>query len=169
MSTTLLPKPTVLLVFFGVIAETWILKQNKSSIAHLLDLVLNLLLLQFINRHSRDIIECIQHKCIQFLGKNVVGSEVIPLVSLKKRRQTLDLTFLFKCVNSKFTCNLCSLFPIKVPRRNLRNPGLFIVANNRVNATRNGFIHRLTSLYNSITQTNPSIDIFHQSISTFKL
>ena len=27
----------------------------------------------------------------------------------------------------------------------------------------------VTSLYNYITQTNPSIDIFHQSISTFKL
>ena len=36
---------------------------------------------------------------------------------------------------------------VKVPRP---NPGLFIVSNNRVNATRNGFIHRLTSLYNSI-------------------
>ena len=68
-------------------------------------------------------IERIQNNFIPFLGNNIVGSEVIPLVSL-----------LFKCVNSKFTCNLCSLFPIKVPRPNLRNPGLFIVSNNRVNA-----------------------------------
>ena len=80
-------------------------------------------------------------------NNNVVGSEVIPLVSLKKRRQTLDLPFLFKCVNSKFMCHLCSLFPIKVPRPNLHNPGLFIVSNNRVNATRNGSVHRLTSLF----------------------
>ena len=36
------------------------------------------------------------------------------------------------------------------------DPGLFTVSNDRVNATRNGFIHRLTSLYNSITQTNPT-------------
>ena len=40
-------------------------------------------------------IEHIQNKCIGFLGNNVDGTEVIPLVSLKKRRQTLDLTFLF--------------------------------------------------------------------------
>ena len=33
----------------------------------------------------------------------------------------------------------------------------------------NRIMYRLTSLYNSITQTNPGIDIFHQSISTSKL
>ena len=48
-------------------------------------------------------------------------------------------------------------------------PGPLIFHNNRANATTKGFIHRIISAFNSTTQTSPSIDIFHQSISYLKI
>ena len=117
-------------------------------------------------------IERVQRKFYRFLGNSVDDARQTFQPSLdslkKKRRQALDLTFLYKCVNSHFSCNLISLFPLKIPRPNLRYPDVFYVPNNRVSATKNGFIHRLTSLYNSISHISPGVDIFHQSLFSFK-
>ena len=56
-------KPTVLFVFFGVIAETWILKQNKSSIVKP---GLEFASVSLTVTHKTRI-ECIQNKFIRFL------------------------------------------------------------------------------------------------------
>ena len=115
-------------------------------------------------------IESVQRKFLRFLGNSVDDNvcQLKPLDSLKLRRQTLDLTFLYKCVNSYFTCNMISFFALRVSRIGLRSPDVFHVPLNRVSATRNGFIHRLAVLYNSILKNNPSIDIFSQSLLSFK-
>ena len=76
-----------------------------------------------------------------FLGNNVDGtSEVFQpsLDSIRQRRQAFDLIFLYKRVNLYFSCNLISLFPLKIPCLNLRYPAVFYVPNNRVSATEMG-------------------------------
>ena len=92
----------------------------------------------------------------------------ISLSPLSNRRCMLDMIFLFKCLNSLFDCYLCSLFPLKVNRLNSRNKDLLLIPFNRVNCTRNGFIHRLALHYNSISQLDTTIDVFRLSLSVFK-
>ena len=80
MSTTLLPRPTVLLVFFGQDPKT---KQTLyySLVRPGLEFASVCFSSLTVTHETR--IERIQSKCIRFLGNNVFGSEVNPLVSLK--------------------------------------------------------------------------------------
>ena len=103
----------------------------------------------------------IDEATINLLNKN------FNVLSPSTKRVYLDLLFLFKCVNS-FDCNLISYFSFKVPCRQLRQCDLFSVPFCRVNVCKNGFISRLSSLYNDFVAKCPDVDIFSNSLYVFK-
>ena len=105
------------------------------------------------SKFSRFFVKCFGYPC--------------PLVSPRKRFLLHDMLFLYKCVNSSFSCDLVQLFGIHVNSRNLRSCPTFNVPFSRVNVCKRSFTSRLPSQYNSLPNSN-NIDIFYNSFSTFR-
>ena len=91
------------------------------------------------------------------------------MVSLKVRRQQLDMSFLFKIIRSVIDCPiLLKSIGIRVPYRLPRRPlGVFAPAPSRTNLKYNSVLARLQKSYNDISLSS-TVDVFHDSLHKFK-
>lgn len=93
------------------------------------------------------------------------------MMSLKSRRDMLDMTFLYKTLNSMTDCpSLLSKFALKVPSRVPRYPcPLLSIRFCRTKLGSHSPVPRLSRLYNKLSNNSEQeLDIHHDSLNRYK-
>lgn len=123
---------------------------------------------------DKNIIENIQVRFTRYIAfkmgiynnfnyKNILS--ILNMQSLKVRRISSDLIFLYKLLNNIINCSyLLSLIRLNVPSHNIRRPQLFDVTTHTTNYASNMPITRAVRVFNNNSQLDP----FAMSLSQFK-
>lgn len=91
--------------------------------------------------------------------------------SLRDRRLTQDLIFLYKLVNNRLDCDkLVELIGLKVPYKMPRHPitNVFHTQASKTNIGVNSPLNRISAEMNSLIKIVPDVDLHHDSIKVLK-
>lgn len=93
------------------------------------------------------------------------------LISLRNRREILDLCYLYKILHNKVKCSkILNRISLSVPRRypRWRISKIFHIPFTKTRLGSQAPIVRICCKYNELSKTMPGIDIFHDSYTAFK-
>lgn len=93
------------------------------------------------------------------------------LFTLRKRRIVADMTFLHKIINHAISCPAileCVKLSVPYNRPRSRITRLFSVPPHRTNIGLHNPLSRMSSQYNLISERQPELDIFNDSLNIFK-